>query len=294
MNVHQLTLPVSQEGELRMDAEEAYATGAMLAQEYQAGDPFPHIVLDGFFPEPVIEQALRSFPAEKLRSDIVFDIDYAGHHKRQILPYDCSKEAQELFHFLNSAPVLRFLEGLTGIEGLIPDPYFSGGGFHEISRGGLLGVHADFRVNEKLHLERRLNLLVYLNPGWQEEWGGQLELWDRKMESCRSRVYPLLNRCVVFSTDADSFHGHPDPLNTPDGVKRRSMALYYYTSSHHIHKEVPGHGTMYYARPHDSEAARVQSRRLRNEEYIRDWFPPRVARLIIKVLGRLRRANQQL
>lgn len=293
MNVHQLTLPVSRDGDLRMDAEEAYATGAMLAKEYQAGDPFPHIVLDDFLPEPVLQQALQSFPVEKLRSDIVFDIDYAGHHKRQILPYDCSKEAQDLFHFLNSAPVLRFLEGLTGIEGLIPDPYFSGGGFHEISRGGLLGVHADFRVNEKLHLERRLNLLVYLNPDWQEEWGGQLELWDKKMQSCRSRVYPVLNRCVVFSTDADSFHGHPDPLNTPDGVKRRSMALYYYTSSHHIHKEVPGHGTMYYARPQDNEAARSQSRQLRNEEYIRDWFPPGMARLIIKVLGRLRRATHR-
>lgn len=288
MNLFDLTLPVSNDGDLRMDGEEAYATGAMLAQEYQAAQPFPHIVLDNFLPEEVLQQALRSFPVEKLKSDVVFDIDYAGHFKRQIFPYDCDKEAQALFYFFNSGPVLRFLEGLTGISGLIPDPYFAGGGFHEISRGGLLGVHADFRVNEKLHLERRLNLLVYLNPDWNEDWGGQLELWDRKMESCHSRVYPLLNRCVVFSTDADSFHGHPDPLDTPDGVKRRSMALYYYTSSRHIHKEVPGHGTMYYARPQDSASAHLQARRLRTNEHIQQWFPPKVARLIHRVLNKIR------
>lgn len=287
MNIHQLTLPVSQDGELRMDADEAYATGAMLANEYRTADPFPHIVLEDFLPQPVIEQALQSFPMDPLKSDVVFDMDYAGHHKRQILPYDCNKSAQELFHFFNSGPVLRFLEGLTGISGLIPDPYFSGGGFHEISRGGLLGVHADFRINDKLHLERRLNLLIYLNPGWKEEWGGQLELWDKKMQSCRSKVFPLLNRCVVFSTDADSFHGHPDPLNTPDHIKRRSMALYYYTSSQHIHKEVPGHGTMYYARPEDSAASRAQARRLRTAENVQDWFPPKIARLINRVLNKL-------
>ncbi|MEZ5664519.1 MAG: 2OG-Fe(II) oxygenase [Burkholderiaceae bacterium] len=271
-----------------MDVEEAFATGAMLAEEYRSADPFSHIVLDDFLPEPVLRQALESFPEERLKSDVVFDIDYAGHHKRQILPYDCNRDAQALFQFFNSGPVLRFLEGLTGIEGLIPDPYFSGGGYHEISQGGLLGVHADFRINDKLHLERRLNLLIYLNPDWNEEWGGQLELWDKKMVSCRSQVFPILNRCVVFSTDADSFHGHPDPLKTPAGVKRRSMALYYYTSSHHIHKEVPGHGTMYYARPQDSADVHALASQLRNNEYLSDWLPPKLLRLVNKVRNRLR------
>lgn len=287
MNLFQMTLPVSEDGQLRMDAEEAHATGAMLAQEYRSAQPFPHIVLENFLPPAVLQQALDHFPAETLKSDVVFDIDYAGHHKRQVLPYDCDKEARDLFLFFNSGPVLRFLEGLTGIEGLIPDPYYSGGGFHETSRGGLLGVHADFRVNDKLHVERRLNLLVYLNPEWKEEWGGQLELWDKKMQACQSVVFPILNRCVVFSTDADSFHGHPDPLNTPDGVKRRSMALYYYTSSRHIHKEVPGHGTMYYARPGDSAEVHAQAGKLRNTEYVLDWLPPGLARLVNRVRDKL-------
>jgi 2OG-Fe(II) oxygenase superfamily len=287
MNRFDLTLPVNVDGSLGMDPVEARATGAMLAQEYRSAQPFPHIVMDGILPQAVLRQALDNFPAEPLKSDRVFNIDYGGHHKRQILPYDCNQGAQALFAFLNSSAVLQFLEGLTGIEGLIPDPYFEGGGFHEISRGGLLGVHADFRINNKLHLERRLNLLIYLNPDWQEEWGGALEIWDRKMTACHSKVFPLLNRCVVFSTDADSFHGHPDPLATPEEIKRRSIALYYYTSSRHIYKEVPSHSTMYYARPDDSPSTHAQARRFRSDEYLRDWMPPKLARLVFRVRGKL-------
>ncbi len=290
MNFFELTLPVSEDGNLNMDPAEARATGAMLAQEYRDAKPFPHIVLDGFLPPAVLQQALDHFPAEPLKSDRVFDIHYGGHHKRQILPYDCNKEAQAVFAFLNSKSVLQFLQGLTGIEGLIPDPYFEGGGFHEISQGGLLGVHADFRINETLHLERRLNLLIYLNPDWNEDWGGALELWDRKMTSCHSKVFPLLNRCVVFSTDADSYHGHPDPLQTPEHVKRRSIALYYYTSSRNIYKEVPSHSTMYYARPDDPAEVHAEARRFRTDEHIRDWLPPKLARLFFRIRNRLRSA----
>ena len=143
---------------------------------------------------------------------------YAGLHKRQILPEECSAPVRQLFHFFNSQPMLEFLEGLTTIRGLIPDPYFVGGGFHETGRGGKLGIHADFRINEQLHLHRRLNVIIYLNEEWKPEWGGALELWDRDMKVKVREVMPVFNRCVVFNTDADSFHGHPDPLCTPEGV----------------------------------------------------------------------------
>lgn len=291
MNLHDLTLPVTIDNGYRLDPKEAQATGAMLATDYDQAFPFRHIVIDNFLPTDVLQHALDNFPAERLKSDIVFDINYGGHHKRQILPYDCNKEAQALFSFLNSQPVLQFLEGLTGITGLIPDPYFEGGGFHEISRGGLLGVHADFRINEKLHLERRLNLLIYLNPEWDEAWGGRLELWDKAMTKCEAQVYPILNRCVVFNTDADSFHGHPDPLNVPEHIKRRSIALYYYTSSRHVYKEVPNNSTMYYARPNDEASVHREARKYRMDEHVKDWLPPKLARFYFKVRNKVRRMS---
>ena len=202
-----------------------------------------------------------------------------------MLPEDCDQFSRELFRFFNSRPVLQFLEGLTGIEGLLPDPYFAGGGYHEITRGGRLGVHADFRINEKLHVQRRLNMLIYLNRDWDEAWGGQLELWSRDMKTCVQRVSPLVNRCVVFNTEADTWHGHPDPLQTPDNVTRKSIALYYYTASKQIYQETPHRSTMYVARPNDSAQNKAEARKFRTEEYLKDWLPP----IAYRGLGRVRR-----
>jgi hypothetical protein len=278
-----ITLPIDSQSGLRLDAKEARALGDMLAADYAQAAPFPHIVMDDFLPEALIQSILQNFPVDAISSDTVFNIGYGGQHKRQIMPEDCNEYCRSLFHFFNSQPVLQFLEGLTGIQGLIPDPYFQGGGFHETSRGGKLGVHADFRVNEQLHLQRRLNLLIYLNPVWETEWLGQLELWDRPMKNCVAKVEPILNRCVVFSTDSDTWHGHPDPLNTPENIKRRSIALYYYTASKEIYNEVPTMDTLYKARPHDSADIQREAKRFASEQYLRQWAPPIVVRGIHKI-----------
>lgn len=268
------TLPVETEQGLYLDLKKAREFGESLAGEYCFADPYPHIVIDNFLPKNFIDNLLINFPSESLDGDVMHEGFYAGHHKRQIFPNDCNEFSRRAFDFFNSAPFLQFLEGLTNIKGIISDPYYAGGGFHETSRGGKLGIHADFRVNEKLHLSRRLNVLVYLNERWQPEYGGELEIWDRGMKSKVRSISPILNRCVVFSTDADSYHGHPDPLNTPDGVKRRSLALYYYTASTRIYEELPTHSTMYAARPTDGMEVRKQVLSFNVANYKKDWVPP--------------------
>jgi hypothetical protein len=273
-----------------MDAVEARSLGELFSADYAAASPFPHIVLDEFLPSALISQIAGNFPSGERETDRVFTIGYGGQHKRQIMPEDCNRFSREVFQFFNSRPVLQFLEGLTGIQGLLPDPYFEGGGFHEISRGGLLGVHADFRINKKLSVQRRLNLLIYLNPTWKDEWNGQLELWSRDMKECVVKVAPLMNRCVVFSTEADTWHGHPDPLELPDGMTRRSMALYYYTASEAVYEETPDLSTVYMARPNDSKSIKAEAWRFRREEYLKDWLPPVGYRALARarrVIGRL-------
>ena len=289
MSFHEATLPIELNDGLSMDAAEARALGELLAEDYQCADPFPHIVIDGVLPPQLIDKLKANFPVERLASDHVFEIGYAGHFKRQVMPEDCTGYARAFFHFMNSRPVLQFLEGLTGIEALLPDPYFSGGGFHETTRGGKLGVHADFRINDQLHVQRRLNLLIYLNETWNDEWKGQLELWDKTMSECRARVSPVWNRCVVFSTDADTWHGHPDELQTPVGVTRQSIALYYYTASRNVYNEVPNLSTIYQARPEDAKSIKREARRLKADEYFRDWAPPVLVRFAHRIVGALRR-----
>ncbi len=285
-----VTLPIESEDGIRMDAAEARSLGEFFHEDYVNAAPFPHIVLDDFLPDDLVKKVLENFPTGERASDGVFNIGYGGQHKRQILPEDCNRFSREVFQFFNSRPVLQFLEGLTGIPGLLPDPYFTGGGFHEISRGGLLGVHADFRINEQLSVQRRLNLLIYLNPVWDENWAGQLELWSRDMKTCARRVSPLMNRCVVFNTEADTWHGHPDPLLVPDGVTRKSMALYYYSASRAIFEETPNLSTMYMARPEDSAAIKAEARQFRTEQYLKDWLPP----VAYRGLARARRVLKRL
>jgi|KBSMisStaDraftv2_1062788.scaffolds.fasta_scaffold16576_2 hypothetical protein len=293
MSPRQVTLPIAEDDGLRMDAAEAKGLGDLLHEDYVSAQPFPHIVLDGILPGDLPRRILANFPVAALASDTVFNINYGGHFKRQVAPEDCNAFVRELFHFFNSRPMLAFLEGLSGITGLLPDPYFEGGGFHEISAGGLLGIHADFRIHERLHLQRRLNLLIYLNENWQDEWNGRLELWDRKMQGCVKAISPLINRCVVFNTDADSYHGHPDPLATPPEVKRRSIALYYYTASKAVYREVPNLSTMYHARPSDSAAVRREAAAFRATEYFKDFAPPVLFRLYEKVRWRLHSKQRQ-
>ena len=138
---------------------------------------------------------------------------------------------------------------LTGIDGLLPDPHMTGGGLHQYLPGAELRVHADFNKLPGYGLDRRLNLLLYLNPAWDEAWGGALELWDRDMQACVQRIAPVANRCVVFSTTRDSYHGMPDPLRCPDGVTRRSLALYYYSNGRPQHERGPDHSTLWQTRP---------------------------------------------
>lgn len=281
-------LPIDSRDGFALPYQKAREIGEQLSSTYCFADPFPHIVLDNFLPEHIARLALEHFPAVSLQGDKVFEMGYAGLHKRQILPHDCDGEARALFEFFNSRPMLEFLEGLSTISGLIPDPYFNGGGYHETGTGGKLGIHADFRINEQLHLNRRMNVIIYLNENWQDEYGGFLELWDRDMKAKRQSVKPIFNRAVIFNTDADSYHGHPDPLTTPAGVLRRSIALYYYTASKEIYKEVPDHGTMYQARPGDSADVRKEARRLKFDEHLRQWVPPALLRYVRAVQRRLR------
>ncbi|MEO8383353.1 MAG: 2OG-Fe(II) oxygenase [Acidobacteriota bacterium] len=218
---------------------------AALRDRYQTADPFPHIVLDGLFDEDVLRGVLRDFPAPEetrwMRFDSPTEKKLGYFHEQSTI----TSTVRSFLDALNGFEMLLWLERLTGIEGLIPDPYFGGGGLHQIERGGFLKIHADFNVHPKLHLDRRINMLIYMNEGWSEEWGGQLELWSADMTACRQRILPTLNRTVVFSTTDTSFHGHPHPLTAPPGRTRKSVSLYYYTAGRPESERSPAHDTIF-------------------------------------------------
>ena len=220
---------------------------AALHAQYGSAEPFPHIVLDGLFDDEALDAVLREFPDRKAMKWREFDSatekKLGYYHESSSI----SKRVRDFLNEMNSFEMLLWLEALTGIEGLIPDPYFGGGGLHQIEPGGFLKVHADFNVHPKLKLDRRLNLLVYLNKNWRDEYGGHLELWDREGKSCRTKILPLFNRTVIFSTSDTSFHGHPHPLTPPAGGSRKSVSLYYYTAGRPAEERSAPHDTLFIA-----------------------------------------------
>ena len=200
-----------------------------LASQYNAARPFPHIVIDNFLPEDFAKDFLVHFPSKE--DCTVFRQHDNANLKRGYRPSDMADNpCAAMLYLFNTGVFVNLLESITGISGLIPDPFFEGGGLHEIESGGHLGIHADFNLHPKLNLVRRINVLIYLNEDWPKDFGGNLELWNMDMNERCEVIAPLFNRCVIFNTDKKSFHGHPEPLSCPVDRCRRSIALYYYTS----------------------------------------------------------------
>ena len=199
--------------------------------KFVSAKPFPYIEIDNFFNEKFLNNILDSFPKMSENKH-----NFNRNNKAEVkfatnLPENIPDNINKFIEYLNSYFFLNFLKDLTGIkEKLIPDPYLEGAGLHEIKTGGFLKIHSDFNLHPELKLNRRLNLLIYLNKDWKQEWGGHLELWDRDMKSCKVKIPPLFNKMVIFNTTDFSFHGHPEPLNCPNNVTRKSIALYYYTN----------------------------------------------------------------
>lgn len=227
--------------------------GALRERYYQA-QPFPHIVLENFLQAPVLEQALSEFPAVEAGDWI----NYIHVNERKYGKTDLSSfgpTLQSIVKELNSKAFVKFLSDLTGIEGLFADESLEGGGLHQCGPGGFLNIHADFTVHpHHQDWRRRVNVLVYLNKNWRDEYGGHLELWDKKMERCFEKIAPLFNRAVIFNTDPDAFHGHPDPIQCPAGESRKSIALYYFTRETKPYLR----STEYRSRPQDPLGKKIE------------------------------------
>ena len=227
------------------------APASALASEYATQHPFPHVVLPNFLQAGVAEQLSAEFALAESgpwTHWAHYNENKSGLTERSAFPPLMGRVVDEL----NSDAFVGWLSELTGIPNLLADPTLEGGGMHQCGAGGFLNIHADFiRHHHKTHWRRRVNLIVYLNPEWKPEWGGAIELWDRRMQQCVVRVPPLANQAVIFNTDEHSYHGFPVPVACPAGVMRRSLALYYYTAEDDLDARVVPRSTNYQPRPED-------------------------------------------
>lgn len=251
---------------------------AALHERYVTASPFPHIVIDDFFDETVVQSLASDFPGPQDHAWLRYKARFQNDKLQSTSELSMPLSIRDMIAALNSSTFVRFLESLTGIQGIVPDPHLYGGGMHQTLRGGHLAVHVDYNRHEQWNLDRRLNVLLYLNPRWEEAWGGALELWDKDVKVCEKRIFPFANRVVIFSTTEFSWHGHPAALACPPDVTRKSLALYYYTNGRPDSEVAPSHNTVF--RPVSGEARYISAR-----EVLREFVPPillRAARLLLR------------
>lgn len=259
---------------INMSVDELLKFGEDKHREYITNPPFPSGYFDNFFKPEKLKEVLAEFPELGDEKDIKFNnpnenkLASRGEYKFQ-------EKTRRFVHFLNSQPFLDFLSNLTGIKNLIPDPTFEGGGFHQIKPGGFLKIHADFNKHRLYGLDRRLNVLIYLNENWEESYGGHFELWDKDMKGCVTKILPLFNRMAMFSTTDFSYHGHPDPLTCPPDRSRKSIALYYYTNGRPVEElenKKDRINTKFVARE-GQDTGKMKSYN-RFATFVQNWAPP--------------------
>jgi hypothetical protein len=223
-----------------------------LKKLYENAVPYPFVKIENFLDPKLALAISAAYPS----------FDAALGQGRSFKAVNERKKVQICDSKLFPAPVAKLNEALsspeflsdlsyiTAIPNLLADEKLVGGGIHVTGPGGRLDVHIDFNYMEERKLHRRLNLLLYLNPSWKEEWGGHIQLWDKEVKKCEASFVPAFNRCVIFETSEISFHG-VTPVSPKAPTARQSFATYYYTREAPSYWSGVGHSTIFKARPEE-------------------------------------------
>eukprot|EP01125_Pyxidicula_operculata_P003438 TRINITY_DN1425_c0_g1_i6.p1 TRINITY_DN1425_c0_g1~~TRINITY_DN1425_c0_g1_i6.p1 ORF type:complete len:285 (-),score=16.46 TRINITY_DN1425_c0_g1_i6:506-1360(-) len=221
--------------------------------------PFPYVVIDNFLNENVAENVEKLFP---LANDTIWH-KYHNPLEKKLACNNLNildKSIKDLIIALNTPSVIDKIQKISGIPDLEPDPLLHGGGIHCHPRGGKLDMHLDYSVHPlREGKERRLNLILYLNKDWKEEYGGEVQLWDKELKSCVAKVVPIFNRAVLFQTSDMSYHGLPDPIKCPETISRKSVANYYLSPIRP--NATPRLKAQFFARPTDPPSALLDNLR---------------------------------
>lgn len=206
--------------------------------------PYPMIVLDNFLPNDFAQE--MSEECESIPLQYWTEFTRKGSFMRECKRLDIAPVAYEFTNQMHSSLGLDWLKDLTGIKDILPDPYLIGAGYSRSFKGHSLQLHTDFNWNEEIKLHRILSFIIYLNPEWQEDWGGNLEFTDFFKDKTVQSVPPLFNRAIIWRYHKRGFHGYPKPLVCPDNISRNTFRLFfYYSNSQHNDADRP-HRSLYW------------------------------------------------
>jgi len=224
------------------------AIAARYRPMYQEASPFPHVAIDGLFPDEILRRVVAEIPPSNHPSWTVYGSGNPHANEGDGAKRSISQEprlgptTRNFLLQLNSATFIDFIQLLTGVTGLVGDPTYRGGGIHRTGRNGSLLAHSDAdRHPMGDPFNQSINIIIFLNEGWQDAYRGALELWSRDGKQCERRITPIFNRTVIFESSADTYHGYPQPLECPADRYRDSLAMYYYEINRTASEHYAGH-----------------------------------------------------
>jgi hypothetical protein len=209
--------------------------------------PSPCIELEKFIPTEMVLDMKKEMDISYIsNAENVRDFNRANSHMAELWELSHSPIAESLKNQLHSSNFIKWLEEVTGIDGLIPDPHIHGAGYSRSWPEDSLAIHTDFNWNDKLKLHRALTLIIYLNPEWKEEWNGDIQYWDFDRKNMIKRYFPSNGNCVIWKYHKRGYHGHPNPIMAPDGYTRDAFRIFYYVSSSEYKKDDLPHRSLYW------------------------------------------------
>ncbi|UZR92337.1 2OG-Fe(II) oxygenase [Chondrinema litorale] len=229
-------------------------TVSKLKHDFDTALPYRHLVMDNFLSEEVALQAYENFPSvQELKTH------WKGLNENKLEGSDFGvfhPVFSKIKEDFTSPEFYKWVSGVTGIDEVFITDDHMGSGIHQGTNGSFLDVHIDFNIHHIKNVHRRLNLLIYLEKNWKEEYGGALEMWNADMSNCDKMVLPMFNRCVIFETSEISYHGY-SKITIPEDVTRKSFFAYFYTNERD--GAVGYHDTVFKARPTESKSKKVKT-----------------------------------
>lgn len=211
---------------------------------FKDASPAPMIVLDDFFPEDTAKNLSKEI--DSIDADLCRKFTRNGSYMEECNNLSLMPLAQDVIGQLHSQTFMKWLNQVTGIDHLIPDPYLIGAGYSRSFKGDSLKNHIDFNWNDTIKLYRALTLIIYLSEGWQEEWGGNLEFSSFDNQDSINKVYIKWNRAIIWQHHESCFHGYPEPIDCPADQSRKTLRLFYYVSNQEPLKDQPPHRSLYW------------------------------------------------
>jgi Rps23 Pro-64 3,4-dihydroxylase Tpa1-like proline 4-hydroxylase len=169
------------------------------ASKYAIG----YFFLDDLLPNEIALEIYNAFPSPEamVLKKSLRENKYVAAQMNQYNPL-----LEEIIYAFQDKRIVDLVSEICSIKDVVPDENLYAGGISLMANKQFLNPHLDNSHDKDRNLWRVLNLLYYVTPNWQEEYGGNLEIWPNGLENTPITIHSKFNRLAVMATHNKSLH----------------------------------------------------------------------------------------